>query len=418
MSLAMMKAAQESLKTAFMAGQGILDAWTKDHPKEAMPAEKQAEVDKAFDDAERWKKQMDTHQRAHDLSKSSADVPDRKDGRFGDEAGRKGKGLDDDTTTKSVHHVASMKYIRRGEKGVTPEERKQFNETVDTQGGFTCSPEMSTTILTRLRNRVSIRSNATVVSTMKREFQIPTFDIDMDVNDVDENEEIPEQGSEDAFGKIELVPSKRGVIAKFSEELLEDSDVNVESMIVENVSKRLAEREEQLFLTGSGSKQPLGVLKAGFPTVNIAGVGSSISPEDVIDHPYNVVEIYRAKGRWMANRQFIRKARKFRDASGGAGTGLFLWAPGLVPGQPPSLAGFPIDESEFFPDNVAAGATGDPLAWFGDWSQFWICDRTLLTVKRLEERYADKDQIGLRFRARMDASPTDGNAASLMGRGT
>ena len=68
------------------------------------------------------------------------------------------------------------------------------------------------------------------------------------------------------------------------------------------------------------------------------------------------------------------------------------------------LAGYPLVESEFMPDGTST-TTGDPYMFFGDLKHLWIVDRKSLSLKRLDELYAEKDQIGFRLRKRMDAAP-------------
>jgi len=106
----------------------------------------------------------------------------------------------------------------------------------------------------------------------------------------------------------------------------------------------------------------------------------------------------------MLHRKVLAAIRKFRTAAAGAGTGNFIWQPGLAAGQPSTLLEYPILESEFMPDSYT-GSSGDPMALFGDFSWYWIIDRTDLMVLRLNELYAANDQIGVLLRRRTDGAP-------------
>ena len=63
------------------------------------------------------------------------------------------------------------------------------------------------------------------------------------------------------------------------------------------------------------------------------------------------------------------------------------------------LLGCPIYTSRYLDDIAPVGKT----ILFGDFSYFWIGERGKTTLRRLNERYADRGQIGFQMHERVDA---------------
>ena len=296
-------------------------------------------------------------------------------------------------------------------------ELKTFNSMVDSEGGIFTPEEMSTQIIEKLHNIVQIRSRATVLTTTASGFTIPNREFDVVISKVAQSKKTSKQSVPKVFGKTRIVPKKTGALITIPQELLEDEQFDLESYISAEVSRAFAEDEESDFISGEGGDSPLGLVNAGFASVEVAGSGADITPEDIIKTPYELTAIYRRLGVWLAHRKSILKVRLLRDDTGGAGTGRFMWQPSLQAGVPPTLDGFPVLESEFFPDGTATDAdAGTPLFMFGDLSRYWIVDRVGVSVQRLNELYSEEDEIGFKFRKRMDAAPIDRNAFVFLDR--
>jgi HK97 family phage major capsid protein len=244
-----------------------------------------------------------------------------------------------------------------------------------------------------------MRQMATVISTNSQSVGVPTFDFDGDALWTAENAQIAEEDVLNAFGKQNFTPHKLARILRMPMELTEDAAINVESLMTDHFARRFGEIEENAFINGDGVEKPLGLLEAGLPTTN--ATAPTFEADDLFNIIYNIRAVYRANGAWMMHREAIRRIRTFVD-----GNGQYLWQPALTAGQPATLLGFPLTESEFFPDNVDAGSAGDPLLIFGDFSFYWIVDRIDMSIQRLVERYAEFDQIGFKMRLRVDGAPT------------
>ena len=89
----------------------------------------------------------------------------------------------------------------------------------------------------------------------------------------------------------------------------------------------------------------------------------------------------------------MRAIRKLKDANG-----QYLWQKALHEGDHETLLGKPIFHSPFAPELGA----GKKAVAFGDFSFYWIGDRTGITFRRLNERYADTGQVGFLATKRVD----------------
>ena len=78
--------------------------------------------------------------------------------------------------------------------------------------------------------------------------------------------------------------------------------------------------------------------------------------------------------------------------------GNYIWKPGLEIGKPDTLLNRPLKTSAFMPEIKG----GSKVMAFGDYSYYWIADRTNRTFRRLNELYARTDQVGFLTTQRVD----------------
>jgi HK97 family phage major capsid protein len=389
-----------------------------------MNAEESKNFDLAMDDAESWAKRA---QRVEGLGVGVTGVAAAAAGasRPG-AAGVSGKSIegggaeDDDEEVvertpkvKRAEHKAfraGMLYGRQAMEFTRGEMvRKALSKLALPEGGFLLTEEMRAGFIERLRNVTQMRSLATVVSTNAASMSARIFDYDADAPVrkpvLGTTNKITKENVTNAFGKTRFIPHQRARIFLVPRELLEDGDSNAEQILTQHFARRFGELQEEDFVSGNGVEKPLGInIAGGISTVESSASGAAVGATDVWDTVYSIKAQYRnsAACAWLMNRTTVKLFRKLRDDSGGAGTGNFLWQPGLQPGQPASLGGFRLVETEFLP---AAAATGDTHAIFGDFSYYWIVDKRTLEVRRLEELYAEENAIGVQFIMHTDGAP-------------
>ncbi len=106
---------------------------------------------------------------------------------------------------------------------------------------------------------------------------------------------------------------------------------------------------------------------------------------------------YQDKATGLFSREFIRRLRTKKT-----GDGQYLWAPGLVAGQPDRVLNRPYVQSENVPSTYTAGLY---VGMWGDFSWYWIQDSLGMNVQRLGELFQLKNQTGFLGRKETDGMP-------------
>lgn len=170
------------------------------------------------------------------------------------------------------------------------------------------------------------------------------------------------------FNQISLDAHKVHVGILVTEELLADNAFDLESYIIEQFGKAIANAEEDAFINGDGSGKPTGFLTtiAADTDAFITTSGANISADDVISLEYSLKRPYRRNAAWLINDATLGLIRKFKDS-----TQNYLWQPSYQAGEPDRLLGYPIYSSPYMPKVES----GNFALAFGDFSYYNIADR-------------------------------------------
>lgn len=213
------------------------------------------------------------------------------------------------------------------------------------------------------------------------------------------------------YGRKFLHPHYITGSARISQDLLRSSTMPVQQMVLEEANINLAEVLEQAYLYAHGGGRPLGVMvpsTKGISTARDEAVvaGDILSGQSVetdfgfntfIRAKYNLKNKYRRRARWMMHRNHIAKVATIKDNDG-----QYIWQPSKVVGDPDTILGLALDESEWMPDTAA---TDTYFAILADWSFYWIAIGLDLEVQRLDEIEARKNQVEYLMRMKIDAMP-------------
>lgn len=196
------------------------------------------------------------------------------------------------------------------------------------------------------------------------------------------------QFSDATFSQILLDAHKLHVAIKVTEELLYDSAFNLESYIIEQFGKALANAEEDAFLNGTGVGQPLGLF-AEVGGGHVAGtLTAALKADDVLGLIYELKRPYRKNASFIMNDKTVAQIRKFKDNNGA-----YIWQPSYQAGEPDRILGYSVHTSEYVPENAIA---------FGDYSYYNIGDRGTRSFKQLTELFAGNGMIGYVAKERVD----------------
>lgn len=291
-------------------------------------------------------------------------------------------------------------------------ESRGLQADIDVEGGFLIGPtQMVAGILKNVDDMLFVRQHATVIIVNNAQ-SLGQVTLDTDMDDGEWTSEI-KTGSEDTatrFGKRELHPHPLAKRIKISETLIRKAP-DIEGFVNERLAYRIALTEEKAFLTGSGNKRPLGVFTAsddGIPTSRDIQTGSAtdITADGLIDCRYSLKEQYIREARWLFHRDGIKRVAKLKD-----GEGQYLWRPGLVADQPDRILNIPVDSSEHAPNTFT---TGQYVGGLFCWRWYYIAQNAAIALKRLNELYAETNQIGIISRTELDGMPVLAEAFSRL----
>ncbi len=201
----------------------------------------------------------------------------------------------------------------------------------------------------------------------------------------------------------------RSNMLRVSLEFLEDSAFDP-SFIVSALGEALGRGTNAHFTTGTGTSQPQGVMTgATLGRTGTTGQTTTVIYDDLVFLIHSVDPAYRMGARssrvsssaadqgragskvgFMMNDASVGIVRRLKDSQN-----LPIWIPsyasGVASGVPDTLLGYPVWTNQ----SVATMAANARSIAFGDFSKYKIRRvRSGIQIRRLDERYADNNQVG------------------------
>lgn len=270
--------------------------------------------------------------------------------------------------------------------------RNDLQVGTDSEGGYLVPDEFERKLIEVLEEENIFRQMATVIKTSSGDRKIPIVTSKGDAVWMDEEEQYTL--SDETFGQASLSAFKLGTAIKISEELLNDSVFDLPSYIAREFARRIGAKEEEAFFIGNGTGKPTGIFNAtGGASDGATTAGASITFDDVMELFYSLRSPYRKKAVWVLNDSTVKALRKLKD-----GNGNYIWQPSVSAGVPDTILNRPYKTSSYVPE-IKAGAK---CMAFGDFSYYWIADRSGRTFKRLNELFAMTGQVGFLAMERLD----------------
>ena len=267
-----------------------------------------------------------------------------------------------------------------------------FQEGVDTAGGYLVPEEYDKRLIDGLTEENIMRTLGTTITT-SGEHKINIAGAKPAASWIEEGGALVFEDA--SFDQIILDAHKLHVAIKVTDELLYDNAFNLESYILTQFSKALANAEENAFLNGDGVGKPLGIFaeNGGGQVAITTNTQSSITADEIINLVHSLKRPYRKNAKFIMNDQTIALIRKLKDNNGA-----YLWQPSLQAGEPDRLFGYPVYTSAYVP-TVAAGK---PVIAFGDFSYYNIGDRGVRSFDQLRELFAGNGMVGFLAKERVD----------------
>nr|DAX67960.1 MAG TPA: major capsid protein [Caudoviricetes sp.] len=307
-------------------------------------------------------------------------------------------------------------FLRNGLTNLTPEERQALNEMraqgvgVNDHGGYTVPKEMQARIVEQMKAYGGIASVAQILTTSDgRTIEWITADGTTEEGElIGENTAATE--ADTLFGIANLGAKKlSSKIIRVSNELLQDSAINIESYLADRIAQRIGRAEAKYLIQGTGTgtpAQPKG-LAASVTGTTQAKTAGKVDWLDVNALLHSVDPAYRNVGnsRLAFNDNTFKVLKEMVDAQNRP-----LWLPDVAGVAPSTILGkqYVIDQG------IADIAKDAKFLYFGDFNRFVVRRVAYMTLKRLVERYAEFDQTAFLAFHRFDCVLEDTSAIKAL----
>jgi len=325
-----------------------------------------------------------------------------------------------ETAAVREHRRAFDEYVRKGETAnLSRLEAKALAVTTNSgaDGGYTVPPETERAVMSALKDISPIRAIASVRqvsgSVYKKPFATTGFAHGWVAETATRSQTNTPTLAELSFPTMELYAMPAATAT-----LLDDSAVNIDEWIAEEVQGTFAQQEGTAFVNGNGTTEPKGFMtytkepnatwewgEIGFIKTGVDAAFPPTDPADkLIDLIYTLKAGYRPNATFVFNRGTQAAVRKMKD-----GDGHYVWQPAAAAGEPSLLMGYPVVESEDMP---AMAADSFSVA-FGDFRRgYLVVDRVGIRV--LRDPYSAKPYVLFYTTKRVGGGVQDFNAIKLL----
>lgn len=191
-----------------------------------------------------------------------------------------------------------------------------------------------------------------------------------------------------------------------TQEILDDSGISIEAWLADEVGREFADKEAAAWISGTGAKQPRGILsytfvanasystataadwaKVGYIATGVSGnwptVSASVAGYDSLVDVYHALKQgLRGSAQWLMADSTLQSVRKLKVNDGG-----YIYLPPTAT-EPASVLGKPVAVD----DNMPTIAANSYSIGFGDWAQAYrIVDR--IGVRVLRDAYTSKPYV-------------------------
>lgn len=240
-------------------------------------------------------------------------------------------------------------------------------------------------------------------------------------------EGVAKTSTQAVFAKVTQSLKKLAAIVPLTEELVEDSAVNLTQLIAELFVEAVSIEEDTQFFNGDGTVF-LGILQdtgAGrVPKLTMASTKTtfaSATADNYLDLQYKVKTSARSKGKYFMHPTVVAEVMKLKDT-----TNNYIYA---MPNgdKPATLWGKPVVECDALPATSQGTQANKPFAIFGDLKQACVYgDKGEMQVKLLDQatihdtdgstviNLAEQDMIGIRVVERVGYAIVLQNAVAVL----
>jgi HK97 family phage major capsid protein len=268
-------------------------------------------------------------------------------------------------------------------------EQRALSVGTTTAGGFTVPQGFVYNLELALLQYGGVRQVADVMRTDSgNDMPWPTVNDTANVGELLSENTTVGSSVDPTFGQVVLKAYKySSKLVLVSREILEDSAFNVAETVGKMLGERIGRIQNVHFTTGDNSAKPQGVVVASTLGVTAASA-TAIAADELFNLQHSVDPAYRQDPScgWMMHDNILLAVRKLKDSQN-----RYLWEPSIQMGVPDKLLNYPITVNQQMQSSIA---TATRTMLFGALGKYKVRDVKDVRLMKLEERYADLDQVG------------------------
>lgn len=328
------------------------------------------------------------------LEKAQADAIEMKQrlDAFETEMNRPGQAGGDDAAEVEARKEFN-KFMRKDGNGNI--EIRAMNEGSDPDGGYLVMPTISNQLITRVFESSPMRQLATVETVSGDSLDVLIDDQAAGAEWVGETQEPSETGTPQ-IGFKNIPVHKLSAKPHATQDFLDDSNMNIEQWLENKVADEFARKEATGYISGSGVKQPRGILtydNYGSPGVYkrnaieqiLSGSSGAFTADGFIEQQNSLKEPYQDNAHWLIKRASFGQVRKLKTSDGQFLLGLGV---DLTGKQQMTILGKPV----MFADDMPAVAANALSVAYGDFRKgYTVVDRRGISI--LRDPYTNKPYV-------------------------
>jgi len=338
----------------------------------AFTEEEQKEFDALEARARNLKNTIEAEERARDLALKPA------------ESEKKPEEKKKDMTTEE-RALAEERAFEDLIRGVVSEERANLAKA---DGQVTIPTTIANKIITKVYDICPIARMATRYN-IKGTLTIPFYPAavegstpDITMAYADEFSEL--ESTRGVFDNITLQGFLSGVLTKISKSLINNSQFDIVSFVVDHMAENIARWLEKELLIGTNNK--IAGLSGITQTVS-AGSTSAITTDKLIDLQDSIKDAFQANACWIMSPSTRNVIKKLKD-----GQGNYILEKDFSNGLNANLL---LGKPVYISDNMPAIASGAKAIYYGDFSGLALKISEDINIEILREKYATEHAIGV-----------------------
>ena len=282
-----------------------------------------------------------------------------------------------------------VQYIRKGQ---LPDNfhRKSISEN-DENIGAILEKETSKEIVNSLKVLSPLRDIASVENISGNYLDVIYQEKDFGCNWASKEENKVESTDVAVIKTIKIILHDLYACPQASQNLINDSCIDIERWMIDQLSHSFAARENEAFFRGNGESQPMGI----FTKLNSEELKKDalipfeakgeVTLNDLIKLRHSLDNRYQANAVFLLNKYTLQKIRSIKDDDG-----RFVWQPKLTPSSYDTVIGIPTVCCDDMP--AISEEIGDPKILIGDFNAAYkIVDHENVSLMR--DPYSNKPYI-------------------------